>query len=338
MVLAWSARPSSSPGCRRSATILHAGDAAATIAALAVGHFVLVEYPVWHLGRAPSAGTPFLDAAGATLAFMLVAAAVAAWFLRDPRIRVALGVAATSSWPTRCRSSCRHPGSSSPSPGSRSSCSPPRAWTRWLRLTAPWLGLWLAAAGAILAVAAVAPPDRLVLSDGPIVDPFVGYLAFVALAAALAIGTYLGALRLVGPWPLIVAGGILVYIVSVAIVDRSPARIGGSTAIEELAKQAQVVAERRLDADRRDHVRGGARAADRAGSPGGLALLALRDGQGLPVRPGVARRRLPGAVAGRPGLLLLGSAYAYQRLRPGRVGSSLTPARSRDGGLPTAPV
>ena len=43
------------------------------------------------LGQAATAATPFLDPAGTTLAFMLGALVVAGWFLRDRRVRMALG-------------------------------------------------------------------------------------------------------------------------------------------------------------------------------------------------------------------------------------------------------
>ena len=297
----------------------HAGYAAATIAALAVGHFVLVEDPLWHLGRAPTAGTPFLDPAGATLAFMLVAAAVAAWFLRDPRIRVALGVAATILVAYALPFELPTPWVVIALAGLAVVVFAAARLDPLAGLTAPWLGLWLAAAGAILAVAAVAPPNRLVLSDGPIVDPSVGYLAFAALAATLAIGTYLGTLRLVGPWPLIAAGAILVYVVSVAIVDAFAGRIGGSTPVEELAKQAQValsVAWTLIGA-----VTFAAALVGRIGPArqAGLALLALATTKVFLfdlASLDVAYRVL--SLVGL-GLLLLGSAYAYQRLRPGRV-------------------
>lgn len=319
VVLAWSAEAVVLAWLSAKRDHPHAGYAAATIASLAVAHFVLVEDPLWHLGRAPAAGTPFLDPAGATLAFMLVAAAVAAWFLRDPLIRLALGVAATIVVAYALPFELPTPWVVIALAGLAVVVFAAARLDPLAALTAPWLGLWLAAAGAILAVAAVALPDRLVLSDGPIVDPFVGYVAFVALAAALTIGTYLGALRLVGPWPLIAAGGILVYVVSVAIVDAFAGRIGGSTPVEELAKQAQValsVAWTLIGA-----VTFAAALVRRIGPArqAGLALLALGTTKVFLfdlASLDVAYRVL--SLVGL-GLLLLGSAYAYQRLRPGRV-------------------
>lgn len=319
VVLAWSAEAVVLAWLSAKRDHPHAGYAAATIAALAVGHFVLVEDPLWHLGRPPTTGTPFLDPAGATLAFMLGAAAVAAWFLRDPRIRVALGIAATILVAYALPFELPTPWVVIALAGLAVIVFAATRLDPLAAQTAPWLGLWLAAVGAILAVAAVGSPARLVLADGPIVDPLLGYLAFVALAAALAIGAYLGALRLVGPWPLIAAGGILVYVTSVAIVDAFAGRIGGSTPVEELAKQAQValsVAWTLIGA-----MTFAAALVRRIGPArqAGLALLALATTKVFLfdlASLDVAYRVL--SLVGL-GLLLLGSAYAYQRLRPGRV-------------------
>ena len=176
---------------------------------------------------------------------MLAGAALAAWFLRDPRIRVGLGIAAMILVAYALPFELPTPWVVVGLAGLAVVVFAAARLDPLAGLAAPWLGLWLAAAGAILAVAAVAPPDRLVLSDGPIVDPFLGYLAFIALAAALVIGTYLGALRLVGPWPLIAAGSVLVYVVSVAIVDAFAGRIGGS--LPRRAGHGPGRAERRLE-------------------------------------------------------------------------------------------
>lgn len=183
-------------------------------------------------------------------------------------------------------------------------------------------GVALTALGGFVALVFLAPPDRLVLS-APLavapIGPIEAYLAVVAISGALVAGSIWGSLRSLRPWPLIVAGGILVYIVSVAIDDLFASRVGGSTATEELAKQAQVSMSvawtligtitfavalvRRIGPARQC----------------GLALLALATGKVFLLDLAsldVAYRVL--SLVGL-GLLLLGSAYAYQRLRPSRA-------------------
>src|SRR6185295_16323394 len=179
-----------------------------------------------------------------------------------------------------------------------------------------WAGLAITAFGVVVALVFIAPPGRLVLGEAAIHGPIWQYLAFVALAAALAIGTYVGTLRPLGPWPLIASGALVVYVVSVAIVDAFAGRIGGSTPVEELAKQAQValsVAWTLIGAITF------AAALVRGIGPArqaGLALLALATTKVFLfdlASLDVAYRVL--SLVGL-GLLLLGSAYAYQRLRP----------------------
>ena len=127
---------------------------------------------------------------------------------------------------------------------------------------------------------------------------------------------------------MILAAVVGVYLLSVGVVDLFQARLGGSVGEEELAKQAQVAlsvlwavlgASAFTIGARPPHLTGLARPASRCWP---------RDGQGLPGRPGRPGRRLPGAVAARPGLLLLGSAYVYGRLRPGRVATPDRGARA----------
>ena len=108
---------------------------------------------------------------------------------------------------------------------------------------------------------------------------------------------------------------------SIAIVDAFGARIGGSTALEELSKQAQVALSVSWTVE--GAVLFGAALVRRVGTARqcGLALLALATAKVFLVDLAaldVAYRVL--SLVGL-GLLLLGCAYAYQRLRPERVAS-----------------
>jgi uncharacterized membrane protein len=448
VVIAWTAEATVLAWLSARRDHLHAGLAAIALGALAVAHFVLVEDPVERIGRASTSAAPFIDAAGMTLAFMLGALVVAAWFLRDPRVRVTLAsvgallvtyalpfelsglallagwsvvailaVAAERSgivppWPDAPGAAPMDPDGGVPQAGlavvgllpallalghlllielpfehigrmirpavpftdagavgaavlvatslvvgvlaGRWSArvgvlvaagivayalpfEVPIEWAvvGWAALAvagygaarldppaaelARWAGLAITTLGVVVALAVIAPPSRLVLTGPTIQGAVWGYLAFVALAAALAIGAYLGTLRPLGPWPLIGSGVLLVYMVSIAIVDAFAARTGGSTDVEELATQAQValsVAWTLIGT-----ITFAAALVGRIGPArqAGLALLALATTKVFLfdlASLDVAYRVL--SLVGL-GVLLLGSAYAYQRLRPGRV-------------------
>lgn len=427
----------------------HAGLAALVLGGLAVANFVVVVDPMPSLGQAAMPATPFLDPAGTTLAFMLGALVVAGWFLRDRRVRMALGtvgvllvtyalpfevsgLALLGGWSIVAvvafgaeRSGIVPPwpdGSAAPSAptGNGEVLQPglalvgflpaflavghalvlelplidlghvvrpeipftdvaaaatailvaaslamgalrggwgtrvgvlvaagivayalpfelPLEWAviGWAGLTvaaygaarldppsnevAGWAGLSLTAIGVVVALGVIAPPGRLVLGEMPIDGPVWDYLAIVGIAAALAVGARWGALRPFGPWPLIASGGLLVYAVSVAIVDAFASRVGGSTATEELAKQAQVALSVSWTLEGAVTFAVALLRRNGAARQCGLALLAIATAKVFLLDLAsldVAYRVL--SLVGL-GLLLLGSAYAYGRLRPGRT-------------------
>ena len=65
-------------------------------------------------------------------------------------------------------------------------------------------------------------------------------LAFLALAVALYVAPRMAAFAAWRPWFELAAGAGGVYLASVAVVDAFQRMTGGSVAVEELAKQAQV--------------------------------------------------------------------------------------------------
>jgi uncharacterized membrane protein len=117
----------------------------------------------------------------------------------------------------------------------------------WDRRGEPLYGLvagslWVAAA--IVAVGIVARPDRLWVVD-PAWDERLPLLplwwaSFAALAAAAYAAGRSGTYRSWRSGLDVVAGVIVVYALSVAVVDVFQRQVGGSVAVEELAKQAQV--------------------------------------------------------------------------------------------------
>ena len=120
------------------------------------------------------------------------------------------------------------------------------AATRWDRRGGvPYAGLasilWIG--GAVVAFGIVARPDRLWVVDTTI-EERAPLLALWPLAfGALALGAYLAPRHPVfagwRTWLEMTSGVVLVYAVSIAVVDLFQRQVGGSTAVEELAKQAQ---------------------------------------------------------------------------------------------------
>ena len=291
-------------------------------AVLALGHLLLIELPIDHLGRAVRPAMPFTDAGAVGAAILvtmsLVIGVLAGRWSARIGVLVAAGIVAYA-LPFEV----------------------PREWVviGWAALTVAGYGaarldppatelargasLALTALGVIVALAFIDATRSARRSSSATIDaPIWGYLALVALAAALGIGVYSGALRPAGPWPLIASGVLLVYVVSVAIVDAFASRVGGSTATEELAKQAQVALS--VSWTLEGAVIFAVALVRRIGPARqcGLALLALATAKVFLLDLAsldVAYRVL--SLVGL-GLLLLGSAYAYGRLRPGRaVGS-----------------
>ena len=176
----------------------------------------------------------------------------------------------------------------------------------------------MVAGAAAVAVWIVAPPSRLVVGDAA-VDAMVA-LQSVAALGAVAVGllalAWSGRSESWARWTRMAAGVTTVYLLSVAVVDAVGARVGGSVPTDELQTQGQValsvlwavlgvvafVAGLRL---RIDDLR-----------RGGLALLALAtakvflfDLSALDVA-----YRVISLIA--LGLLLLASAWLWQRLQP----------------------
>ncbi len=101
--------------------------------------------------------------------------------------------------------------------------------------------LWIGGAGVAFGI--VARPDRLWVVDTS-VEERAPLLALWPLAfAALALGAFLAPRHPVfagwRAWLEVTSGILVVYAVSIAVVDLFQRQVGGSTAVEELAKQAQ---------------------------------------------------------------------------------------------------
>jgi uncharacterized membrane protein len=96
----------------------------------------------------------------------------------------------------------------------------------------------------VAVIAIVAPPSRLVVSGTVQAHhvPFVsGATATLgALAGALAVAARVNPLERFSAWAGLAAGFLMVYLLSIGIVDAFQARVGGPVTLEEVAFQAQV--------------------------------------------------------------------------------------------------
>ena len=100
-----------------------------------------------------------------------------------------------------------------------------------------------AAAAVIEALLVVAAPDRLVVRPTPFPEPALfngGTLAAAALVTGFTARALLAPRDRDGRLAGLVAGAWAVYLLSIGTVDVFQANLGGSTALEELQKQAQV--------------------------------------------------------------------------------------------------
>ncbi len=121
------------------------------------------------------------------------------------------------------------------------------AVTRWdARGLQPYTGLagLLTVGAAVVAFAIVAPPTLLWVTDPAVTAPAVLLpawpLSFAALAVTLFLAPRHAPLTRWRTWLDLAAGVVVVYGVSIGIVAAFQGMAGGATAVEELAKQAQV--------------------------------------------------------------------------------------------------
>jgi uncharacterized membrane protein len=182
------------------------------------------------------------------------------------------------------------------------------------------VALALIGAGLLVVGGAVAPPHRLFvdpqtrLPDPPFLSG--ATVALVSLAAALAVAGRWGGYRRMARWLGALAGALVVYALSVGVVDAFQARLGGAGSLASLRKQAQVALSILWAAlGGTAFVFGIVRALPGL-RVGGLGLLALATVKVFlyDLASLDATYRAPAFVG--LGVLLLLSSYAYQRLKP----------------------
>jgi hypothetical protein len=292
--------------------------AAFLLGAVAAIHLLAVELPIGRFGQVVPPTVPFTDVGAVAALVMVVATLCTGYLMPDLNVRrtavVVAGAIVAYTIPFEVY-----------------------AWTvavLWVALAA--LAIWLirvdrvgrstylavaavlAALSAYVAAAIVAPPTRLIVGSA-LVAPVAIVQTIAALGAvtvAFAIIARARPSRIAERWAWVAAGVTLVYLLSVVAVDLVALQIGGRVVTAELRTQGQVVlsvlwAVLGLSA----FVAGLGRRIDDV-RHGGLALLALAtakvflfDLSALDVA-----YRVISLVA--LGLLLLVSAWVWQRLRP----------------------
>ncbi|HEX2756615.1 MAG TPA: DUF2339 domain-containing protein [Candidatus Limnocylindrales bacterium] len=226
--------------------------AAASVGAIALGHALVFDLPIDAFGTIRPPAIPFSDARALTLEFLVIGSAISGWVYlgrvtlelpavaalvgaglilaygavfevyADAAIVIAAGLAVAGLLLGTLRGVAE------------------RAW----RL-ATGASLALVGVGTLAALSVIAGLDRLVMAEGIFIDhpPFVSDVsaAYGALAVALAVAVRLNRRQGFAPWAGIAAGGMVVFALSVGVIDLFQPRTGGAIQFEELARQAQVV-------------------------------------------------------------------------------------------------
>ncbi|HEX7492565.1 MAG TPA: DUF2339 domain-containing protein [Candidatus Limnocylindrales bacterium] len=296
---------------------------AAAAAFLALAHMLAFEMPIATATAIVSPATPFVDLATLSAGIGITSFLLAAWITARPDLRIAAVVIATAlaaytaafelALPFAVVAWCALAiaiGAWSFIP----------SYSRWTYITAAGV---LVTASIVAILGPIAPVERLgvqffVASTG---EWFALHclLAIGATCVTLAVGARYLPIGKAARSVLVLAGAIgLVYLASILLVDFFQGRVGGSTALEELQKQAQVSVSILWALIGMGIFMAGLIGWRQSVREGGLGLLALATAKVFLFDLSyldVAYRVL--SLIGL-GLLLLVGAFAYQSLRPKR--------------------
>ena len=218
---------------------------AVILGTLAIGHLFSVEYPFWEIADGVESDIPFLNASGATLAFVVFAFGLSSFLVRSSGIRsllatgsillVAVAVpfelqtpwVAVTAWSTLAGGAFA-------------------LIQKDARETAPYLvaAQILIAGGVIWTLASIAPIGRLTVESLSSIDhplfwsPATGALA--SIVATLAFGSWVR--RAHRDWRLLAipAALLAVFLLSVGVVDEFQGRVGGPSSLASVQEQSQV--------------------------------------------------------------------------------------------------
>ncbi len=225
--------------------------AAFIVAAVTLAHVVTIDFPSELFGQVRPPIIPFSDERALTLDIVVAGAAVAGWIHQR---RFSLGLPAVASLVGAglilaygsvfevYADAAIIIAAGLAAEGFLLADGPGVDRRGWSLATAASFGL-VGCAG-IAALALIAPPDRLTLANTALINhlPFVSGATTTlgAISAALAVAVGRNRKEAFAPWVGLVAGVLVVYLLSVGVVDLFQARIPGAVPFEELATQAQV--------------------------------------------------------------------------------------------------
>jgi hypothetical protein len=210
--------------------------------ALALLHVLVVELPLGSFGQVTPPAIPFIDTGAASAAVLVLATLMAGYVIGGPAARrysiLGAGALAAYTVPFEVYAWAVVVLWAAIAIGAlRAARLDPRGEKEYL-----WAGVGMLGGAAAVALVIVVPPSRLVVSGSP-VTPIVA-LQSTASLAALAIVTgslaWLNRTRGWARWAEMATLAVVVYLVSVAVVDTFAIRVGGRIGIEELQKQAAV--------------------------------------------------------------------------------------------------
>jgi predicted membrane protein DUF2339 len=221
------------------------------VGGVTLSHALTVDFPLELAGRVFPPAVPFTDERALTLGILVIGAALVGW-IHERRFSLSLPAVASllsaglilaygsvfevyadaaiiisAGLATLGFLLARAPGVDD------------RSWS-----LANAVSFGLVGCGVVATLVLIAPPDRLALANTALIDdlPFVSgaTTTLAALAGSLAVFVRLNRKEAFAPWAGLVAGGLVVYLLSIGVVDLFQARIPGPIQFEELATQAQV--------------------------------------------------------------------------------------------------
>jgi uncharacterized membrane protein len=287
---------------------------------LALWHVLLIDIPLFDLGDSRPA-TPFWDSQALAALIVIAASLLAGFITGSPAARragiIAAAAIAAYVMPFQVSAAASVVGWSTlalvlglfpkrDAEGARA----------YLAAATPLLALGLA-----VALLGVAPPDRLFVNARLQIDhPLLlsgATAALGALALVLAAGYWLYREHGRARWLALGAGVVAIYLLSVGVVDEFQSRVGGPTSIEDLQKQAQVALSILWAILGGGTFVTGVVRGVAAARIFGLSLLALTTTKVFlyDLASLDAAYRVLSFIG--LGILLLVSAYVYQRMRPG---------------------
>lgn len=218
---------------------------AVVLGALAVGHLFTVEYPLWEITDGVESDIPFVNASGATLAFVGFGFGLSGFLVRSSRIRSLLAVAGILLVAVAVPFELQTPWVAVAAWSMLAGGAFALTWKDAREAPTYLISAQILIAGSIIwTLASIAPISRLTVESLSSIDhPLFWSPATAALAsivAALACGSWVR--RAHRDWQLwaIPAALLTVFLLSIGVVDEFQSRVGGLSSLASVQEQSQV--------------------------------------------------------------------------------------------------